>query len=271
MRYFLLLAAPALLLGAARPSRRPAPAPLAPPPTTAPAPLAAPGAVLSNAARQALLARINLGRLWQHQPQKGTEDVLNGTFGYDGRRLEFVFLSVQPDAKSPGRYLVSGKFRCYGDVTPFRGSIEVQQVQRLPAELAREFERSETLAAPTYCATGSFALRASSAQGLGGRFDGRIALDFCLDKGGRAELARYTLNPATRRGGLLFDGAWREADNTDAVPALWKQDVAVIQQVLTRFEIGDRDAHINPRYARVGWNNFWKNDEWWVEKSLARR
>ncbi|MDO7846315.1 hypothetical protein Q5H92_08110 [Hymenobacter sp. M29] len=269
MRYFLLLAAPALLLGAARPLRRPTP--LAPPPTSAPAPLAAPGAVLSNAARQALLSRANLGRLWQHKPQSGTEDVLNGCYGYDGRRIEFVFTTVQADAKSPGRYLVAGKFRCYEDVTPFRGSVELQQVQRLPTEQARYSEFDENKA-PVYCATGSFALRATSRHGLGGEFNGRVALDFRLTANQRVELATYTSNPATRNGGLLFDGQWREdAASETTVPALWKQGIAVTRQILTRFEIGERDAHINPKYARVGWNSFWKNDEWWAEQSVARR
>jgi hypothetical protein len=267
MRYFLLLAAPALLLGAARPATpgfsRTAPAPAAS--------LAAPGAVLSNATRQALLARASLGRLWQHQPQSGTEDVLNGCYGYDGRRIEFVFTAVQADAKSPGRYLVAGKFRCYGDVTPFRGSIEVQQVQRLPNELAAYAEDDKDKR-PVYCATGSFALRAISSHGLGGQFNGRIALDFKLTPSHRAELATYTANPATRNGGLLFDGTWREdAASETTVPAIWKQGIAVTRQIMTRFEIGNRDSHINPKYARVGWNSFWQNDEWWVEKTLARR
>lgn len=268
MRYFLLLAAPALLLGAARPLRRPAP--LAPPPTTAPAPLAVPGAVLSNAARTALLARASLGRLWQHQPQSGTEDVLNGCYGYDGRRIEFVFTSVQADAKSPGRYLVAGKFRCYGDVTPFRGSIELQQVQRLAPEVGNSpYEENK---APTYCATGSFALRATSSHGLGGEFNGRVALDFRLKDNSRAELATYNRNPATRNGGLLFDGLWREdAASEITVPVVWKHGIAVTRQIMTRFEIGNRDAHINPKYARVGWNSFWKNDEWWADQSVARR
>lgn len=266
MRYFLLLAAPALLLGAARPLRRS----VNPGPASATAPLAAPGAVLPNAARTALLARAGLGRLWLHQPQAGTEDVLNGCFGYDERRLEFVFLSVQPDAKSPGRYLVAGKFRCYGDVTPFRGSVEVQQVQRLPTAAAGE-EGAATAARPVYCATGSFALQATSAHGLGGRFDGRLALDFQLSSSGRAKLADYTTNALTRNGGLLFDGEWRDGVAGDPVPAIWKQGLAVAHQVLTRFQIGDRDAHLNPRYARVGWNTYWQNDEWWAEKQIAKR
>ncbi|MCI1189184.1 hypothetical protein MON38_17305 [Hymenobacter sp. DH14] len=265
MRYFLLLAAPALLLGAARPLRRPA----TPGPTHATAPLVAPGAVLSNATRTALLARASLGRLWQHQASNGTEDVLNGVFGYDGRRLEFVFLSVQADAKSPGRYLVAGKFRCYGDVTPFRGSVEVQQVQRLPAEAVGDDGTGKARA--VYCATGSFALQATSSHGLGGRFDGRLGVDFQVGSSGRAALAEYTTNALTRRGGLLFDGEWRDGPDGDPVPAVWKQGMAVAHQVLTRFQIGDRDAHLNPRYARVGWNTYWQNDEWWAEKQVAKR
>ncbi|MBF9140980.1 hypothetical protein [Hymenobacter properus] len=267
MRYFLLLTAPALLLGATQfNSLPPAPAPAK---GTTPAALAAPGAVLPNAARATLLARAQLGKLWQHQPQSGTEDVLNGCYGYDGRRIEFVFTTVQADAKSPGRYLVAGKFRCYGDVTPFRGSVEVQQVQRLPTEQAAYAEADERL--PTYCATGSFALQATSHRGLGGRFDGRLALDFTLSPSQRAVLAS-TSNPATRNGGLLFEGQWREdATAETAVPVLWKQGTAVTRQVLSRFEMGERSSYVNPKYARVGWKDLWENDEWWVEKSVARR
>ena len=265
MRYFLLLAVPVLLLGAARPLRRPA-TPDSPHRAAAPV---APGAVLSNEARTALLARASFGRLWQHHARSGTEDVLNGCFGYDGRRLEFVFLGVQPDAKNPGHYLVTGKFRCYGDVTPFRGRIEVQQVQRLPAAAAGYGEDAE---APfVYCATGRFALQATSTHGLGGRFDGRLAVDFRMGSNGRATLAAYTNNALTRNGGLLFDGEWRDGPAGDPVPAVWKQGMAATHQVLTRFEIGARDTHINPRYARVGWNTYWQNDEWWTEKQIAKR
>lgn len=267
MRNLLLLTAPALLFGAPQPQQLPALPGLT---TRAVAPLAAPGAVLPNAARQALLARANLGRLWQHKPQNGTEDVLNGCFGYDGRRLEFVFTAVQADAKSPGRYLVAGKFRCYGDVTPFRGSIELQQVQRLPADVA-VYEGNGVSTAPTYCATGGFALQATSSHGLGGQFSGHIALDFQLTPSQHPLLMENTRNPATRNGGLLFEGTWREDAAGETLPVVWKQGLAVTRQVLSRFDVGDRSGSINPKYARVGWNSFWKNDEWWAEKQVARR
>ncbi|GAA3967042.1 hypothetical protein [Hymenobacter antarcticus] len=268
MRNFLLLTAPVLLLSVPQPQ---SPSAILTPATGQVVPLAAPGAVLTNAARQVLLARTNLGRLWQHQPQAGPEAVLNGCFGYDGRRLEFVFTTVRPDAKSPGRYLVAGKFRCYGDVTPFRGSIELQQVQRLPADVKVYDADDNPSSVPTYCATGGFALRATSSHGLGGEFSGRVALDFQLTPSKRAVLIETTANPTTRNGGLLFDGQWRNDAAAEAVPALWKQGIAVTRQVLTRFGMGDRSGNINRKYTRVGWDTFWKNDEWWFEKQLAQR
>ena len=159
---------------------------------------------------------------------------------------------MRPDTKSPSRYLVAGKFRCYGDVTPFRGSIELQQVQRLPAESAVITPDDDVSTAPTYCATGGFALKATSVHGLGGHFRGRIALDFQLAASHWAVLMANTDNPATRNGGLLFDGQWCQDAASDPVPAVWKQGIAVTRQILTHFEIGERDAHINPQYARVG-------------------
>ena len=48
----------------------------------------------------------------------------------------------------------------------------------------------------------------------------------------------------------VFDGEWRDGSAGYPVPAVWKQGMAVVHQVLTRFQIGDRDAHLNPRYAR---------------------
>lgn len=263
MRYLLLLAAPLLLLSATPPHHAPGQKP------AALAPLVAPGTVLTDAQRLSLLSRADLGRLWRHGAQSSTEDVLNGCFGYDGRRLEFVFTTVQAVAGHPGHYAVAGKFRCYGDITPFRGRIELQQVQRLPADVT-VYDRTGTAGVPTYCASGSFNLQATSNHGLGGQFNGRIALDFQVPAGHRATLA-YTDNATTRQGGLLFEGNWSESAGGEVVPVVWKQGMAVTRQVLTRFEIGSRDVEINPKYARVGWNRLWDNDEWWTERTVARR
>lgn len=70
---------------------------------------------------------------------------------------------------------------------------------------------------------------------------------------------------------MLIDGEWRDGPAGKPVPASWKQGLAVAHQVLTRFRIGDRDPHPNPRSARVACNTYWQNDEWQVEKQVAKR
>ena len=141
-----------------------------------------------------------------------------------------------------------------------------------------EIERSEFLCKltatfrPVYCATGRFALQATRDHGLSGRFDGRLAVDFQLNGRGRAQLVDYTTNvplPATGPG--LRRGVARCGAANDSVPAVWKQGMAVAHQVLRRFQIGDPDAHLNPRYPRVSWNTCWQNDEWWAETQTAKR
>ena len=249
------------------------PPPKLPAPTAGPnvfAPNVALGAVLPDAQRHALFAGTDFGGLWRHQPQVGTEDVLNGCYGAECQRLEFVFTSVQADARQPGRYVVAGKFRCYNEVTPFRGSVYLQQVQRLPVDVVSYYNNSSA-AAPTYCASGRFAVQATSNRGLGGQFTGRVALDFQLDPRKKPFLVAGTPNLATRQGGILFDGQWLENAASEPVRAFWKQGIAVTRQILSRFEIGLRDQEINPRYARMGWNTFWKNDEWWAERKIAKR
>ena len=269
MRYTVILALPVLVLGLVGPLPT-AVLPAAVEHAAGAGPTVAPGQEMTVAQRQVLFAGADFGRLWRHKPMGNAEDVLNGYYGSDFQRLEFVFTSVQADAKAPGRYLVAGKFRCYGEVTPFRGSVALQQVQRLANDV-RVYRDGGYVVGPAYCATGRFALQSTTRQGLGGQFSGRVALDFQLTPEQRPELASNTDNGTTRRGGLLFEGSWREYAGAEPVPVLWKQGMAVTRQVFSRFEIGSRDPEINPRYTRVGWDKLWENDEWWAERKVAKR
>ena len=29
--------------------------------------------------------------------------------------------------------------------------------------------------------------------------------------------------------------------------------------------MGEREVEINKEYRHLGWDNFWENDEWWVD------
>jgi hypothetical protein len=44
------------------------------------------------------------------------------------------------------------------------------------------------------------------------------------------------------------------------------QNIFYFQQDIFRdFIIGERDMDFNPKYAKLGWNSYWENEEWWAE------
>jgi hypothetical protein len=43
-------------------------------------------------------------------------------------------------------------------------------------------------------------------------------------------------------------------------------DVAAVAPfVFKDFMLDERMGQINPKYAKLGWNEFWSNEEWWAD------
>ena len=40
---------------------------------------------------------------------------------------------------------------------------------------------------------------------------------------------------------------------------------AVAPDVFKDFMLDERMGEINPKYAKLGWKEFWTNDEWWAD------
>jgi hypothetical protein len=36
--------------------------------------------------------------------------------------------------------------------------------------------------------------------------------------------------------------------------------------ILADFSYGERDIQINEKYVHLGWDNYWEQDEWWVDE-----
>ena len=258
MRYSILLLLPALLLGAARPLHLGSH--LAPP---------APAGTGS----------VNLAPLL-----RATEDgqsVHNGFFDRSRQRLEVVFLSVQRDANNPNLYQVTGKDRRYRKVEDFKGTVLFASVQlgarrRLSApETSRQQhqEGSGEMAVPGL-ATGTFELRETVRPGDhdAGTFRGKVAIDFLVLANQRPVLNYRSTSALTRQAGFQFEGIWTGATAKHTWPILFQNGSSVIGRALMPdFEVGDRGGEVNPRYARVGWDTYWENEEWWAEKKVAGR
>jgi len=207
------------------------------------------------------------------------QPVHNGFFDRSRQRLEMVFSSVRRDAKNPNLYHVLGKDRRFRKVESFAGTIVFAPVQ-LGAALKQPVAQEERqanglteLVAPGL-ATGTFELRETPRPNDpdAGTFRGKIVIDF-LTRPDKSVVLNYNSTSAlTRNAGFLLEGTWTSAKTGGTWPILVLNGTHIINsRLMPNFEIGDRGGEINPRYARVGWDTYWENTEWWAEKKVAQR
>ena len=228
---------------------------------------------LAAAAMARLLERHDLSNFWRGQDSQEEMPPLDGFFGPDYRRISFAFISLRRDSRNPALYHVTGKTRLRQTVTPFTGEVRITSVIRLrpdkhqPDVLWHELDVDSL--GKVYSATATFAFREDSAAAGAGQYVGTSYLDFCLTLGQPAQLARpYGTVAAmpTKGTGILYRGHWTNYYTNQVKALLLSSEVAKIAPVaLIDFTIGDRDATFNPKYAKLGWNEYWANDEWWAD------
>ncbi|KAA9327512.1 hypothetical protein F0P96_16145 [Hymenobacter busanensis] len=264
----LLAAAPTL---PAAPNRAETPAtskkPVVRPVRKAPAVVAKTKAASVNALssrKMAFFKRVNVAPLLRFNAAEGN-NIFNGFYSYDYWRLEFVLTSVKRDSEHPNVYYVRGKSRHHRKVTPFSGTITFTDYLALAKPNTSDLPHQPWQAATI---SGTFAFQ--EAGGRRGTFSGEVDMDIAPDKERGVQTWCCAADNETRGGGILFEGQWRSGK--EQVPVIWKDNIfGLARQILTDFEIGERDVHINRKYAARGWDTYWENEEWWAEKPLARR
>ncbi|RSK45057.1 hypothetical protein [Hymenobacter rigui] len=253
------------------PSRYQATLPV-PPPT----PAALPDSALTRFLRQYAVAPLL-------QSVRSEQETIpyNGFFGPERHRIEVVFLRVRPDAAQPRRLLVAGRSRFKGRIRELQGTIELTGIRPQPAlnkaELAYEAEqeamRMVTIVrlpgAPRaeryYTLTGRFAWQEPATDG-GGQFTGQAVLDVAVTDQHGLQSVSLRQTDGARGAALLFDGEWTSYRTAHTKPFILVENVGgFAEHVLEEFEVGERDVVINPKYAKLGWDSYWENDEWWAE------
>ncbi|MGI4761207.1 MAG: hypothetical protein ACRYF0_10905 [Janthinobacterium lividum] len=240
---------------------------LAPAPVAGAGPASSP--VLSN-----VLQRYDLSALWQGKYDDDVKEMgpMDGFFGRDYRRIAFVFTKVYRDSLQPTVYRVEGKNRFQKTVSPFTGTITIQTVAHPKASLTMEeagLLDVESLRS-VFSAKAKFEFREQPQGNTAGIFTGAGYLDFYIDKENKlhSAISMMEASPAmlAKGAGVLYTGQW-VSDNTGASkPLLLSGNVFITAPAtLTRFAIGDRDPSFNPKYAKLGWNDYWANDEWWAD------
>jgi hypothetical protein len=203
----------------------------------------------------------------------GGMHIYNGFFGPAHRRIEVVFMNVRRDKAQPNLYYIQGKNRYKGLITPFVGTLQLTHLVEQPHYTKREmtgqdermYYNPDLDKRRMYTATGSFLLREDSTHKNSGIFRGTVALDLLFDRANGLHLTSRTSRTLTRGGLAKFEGTWAPYGAASPKPVVWVDDIFTYgTHIFNNFTIGERDVDFNPKYAKLGWNTYWANDEWWA-------
>ncbi|RZK35650.1 MAG: hypothetical protein EOO57_08715 [Hymenobacter sp.] len=190
-----------------------------------------------------------------------------------------VFTQVRRDPADPARYLVQGKCNYHKskNIRSFSGTLTVRQVADLsyPGFLrARSIQFSEgidSVAGRTYTARAQLQLH-EAPQANSGIFEGEIVLDFYVVPGQPVyyvyvfDREGYVDELPTRGGRLLLRGNRRNVTTGQIKAFLVAPEAAAVAPTIFKdFMLDERMGQVNPKYAKLGWGDYWQNDEWWAD------
>jgi hypothetical protein len=226
-----------------------------------------------------LLQTNDLSRLWQNVDhyQAGSQGCFEGFFGPDHYHFAMVFTKVTRDAADPAVYHVIGKSRYRKNIRPFTGTLTVRQVADLAYPgflqlLARQEEKAaDSLTGRTYTARARLQLQEEQRE-KSGLFEGEVLLDFYAvpdQKPGFVYVFAFEGTDEklpTRGAGLLLRGNRRNVTTGQVKSFIVAPDVAAVAPyVFKDFMLDERMGEINPKYVKLGWDEYWSHDEWWAE------
>jgi hypothetical protein len=235
-----------------------------------------------------LISQIDLSSLWQSNTKERRESpVLEGFFGPDHYRFMMAFTRVIRDKEHHEIYRVQGKCHYRKNIRPFTGILTVRRVEDADIfyspgddifssvytgspEPDSVSERLSRAAAKLhfYSAWARLQLTEGAAENSG-LFEGEAILNFYVAPGARVGYAHapvLTDGEPAQGSGLLMRGMRRNTTTQQVKRFVVADDVfAAAPDVYKDFGIGERGYEINPKYAKLGWNKAWANDEWWAD------
>ena len=279
MKYLLL--STGLLAAACQPQNKPTATGAAPPAAEAPVSAVAvrkPAPVTAAPVAEplpqnvfAFLAANNLAPLWQANFGQSANTsarptILDGFYGAEHRHISVILEQVEQDARQPNVFRVHGRTRYRKNITPFDGTITVTGLKTLNGPI--DLDSAAAAQARAYTATARFELHEEASAAGAGTYQGTALMDFYREASGKLNFVQEmpSSDLPTGGGGLLFRGQWqslRSGRRQEVAFATYAQ--AVVPDAMQDLYIGDRGETVNPKYARLDWNEAWENDEWWAK------
>jgi hypothetical protein len=231
------------------------------------------------------LQKHNLSSVWLGtiHSEEASASIFNGFYGSDRYRIEMYFASVEKDSRQSHVYHVTGKSRFKENIVPFAGKIIIDSVSYIQDPELDQATIENAGFNEVFLARGRFELKEDAAYKGSGIFAGDIFIDLGTRKYEESyeenEIDTWTtfykelsnesgvqLVGTSRGAGFLLEGNWISYATNKAKPILVAKDIFLISNnILENFMIGERDVVINPKYRKLGWDNYWSNEEWWNE------
>ena len=236
-----------------------------------------------------LLRQVDLSSLLRGAEEHG-RPVFDGFFGPDHYRFSVAFTEVRRDSLHPENYIVRGKCRYRQNIRPFTGIISAKQITDLEVQsnlsglfedslveespgnsdsdsLAARYER-EVKQVRTYSLRARFTASEAKTENSG-LFDGEAILNFFVTPD---HVTGYAVEPMlnkklpARGDRFLLRGSRLNLTTGQIKSFVVATNVfSAAPDVYKDFGIGDRGGEINPKYAKLGWNEAWENEEWWAD------
>ena len=206
--------------------------------------------------------------LWRAQNfDRPMQRPMEGFYGPNHYRISVYFDQVWRDSLRSDSYLVGGRDRYRKVITPFYGTITVQRIVWARLDVDNSYQPTDSVR--TFVVRARYEFAEDPATKGAGIYRGEALLDAYEDQHGQLRLADIwgtSYNP-TRGGGLLFRGDWTDMLTGRRRSAAWAADMEAVapQPVMEEQQAGGRTGDVDPVLARLGWNEFWENDEWWAK------
>ena len=190
----------------------------------------------------------------------------NGFYGDDHYRIEFVVSEVKRDEADARLYHIKGKNRFKKTISPFTGTVRLKTISEMIDPNIDTTETGDLYFIKSYSVGGEFEIKEDSTLKSSGVFKGNMNMDFATKVDGTRELWFFSPESSAKGSGIKYEGTWTSYAKDKTKPVVWAADFfQFANTILKDFSMGEREVEINKEYRHLGWDNFWENDEWWVD------
>lgn len=193
---------------------------------------------------------------------------VDGFFGTDHYRIQFYFSKVWKDSLNPLVYHLVGKSKFKENIAPFAGTIVLEKAMKFtdPKVNVDEFTYDKDSLKSSYSLVGKLQFEEDKKLNHAGVFAGDFKMEIAYMASGERFLWHFSPSIGSKGAGYASAGNWQQYGKPNVKPFVFGKDIFMFaNDILADFSYGERDIQINEKYVHLGWDNYWEQDEWWID------